>query len=307
MVSLPLLNKDNNIPSKAKVTSVNSSNSIGYTTLNTSESGSATIPNGYLSNPAEPYLIHFTTGNAAGFMLLVSSTVANTTSNLTLTDPHDTALNLANMGVAVNDEFRIYPCDTLLSFFGTPAQTNIRGGTSANQADNITLITAGSASTYFYHTGLNRWARVGLGNPNANNTPLLPFYGIQYGRLAPTPLQLVATGEVPLGKRKAKIRGNGSTLLATYWPVDTTLSLTSFRNIGSWRTGNAATNADRLVLSPSGSANTYWHTGTNWRRTSPGSPISDSTPVSLGTAALINKTTPGVQYTVLEDLAPYNF
>lgn len=307
LISLPLLTKDTSIPTNAKVSAVNNANSINYTTLNSSDSGSTTIPDGYLSNPAEPFLIHFTSGNAEGFMLLVSTTIPNTSSTLTLTDPSDTNLNLTNMGVSVNDEFKIYPCDTLLSFFGTPETTLVAGGANARGSDNIVSVFNGSASTYYYNTSLNRWTRVGLGSQNANNTPLLPFYGVQYSRIASTPLTLVAVGEVPTGKRKAKVKGTGTTILSSYWPVDTALAQSPLRNIGGWRMGPNQASADRVVLTSNGSASTYFNTGTNWKRVSFGSPLSDHIVMPLGTAVMIKKTTPGTTITTIEDQAPYSF
>jgi hypothetical protein len=68
------------------------------------------------------------------------------------------------------DTYRIRPVDTLSSFFGTPATTLIRGGTSASTADTISIVSNGQSTTYFYNTGAtpNRWSRVALGSPNAN-------------------------------------------------------------------------------------------------------------------------------------------
>lgn len=308
LVSVPLLTWDTTLPSRGTVSSVKDSKTIVFTTSNTSDSGSAVLPQGSLSNPASPFLVRFVSGDAEGHMLLVSTTTPNTTTELTLADPHDSNLNLAQMGVKPGDKFSIHPCDTLLSFFGTPQSTGIRGGTSAVNADNITMIFNGSASTYFYSTSLNRWARVGLGNPNANNTPILPYYGIQYGRLDPTPLQLIAIGEVPTGKRKVKIRANGSTLLASYWPVDTTLASSPIRGIPSWRVGANTTLADRISLVINGSSSSFFHNGSSWRRVSLGNPLGDNQTFPLAGATMLSKTTPNTTTAItLEDTPPYSF
>lgn len=307
LISIPLLSRDTSIPSKGNVTSVKDARTISYTTVGTGDGGNSTIPAGYLSNQAEPYLLHFTSGNAEGFMLLVSTQTPNTITEITLDDPHNGALNLTSLGVNIGDEFKIYPCDTLLSFFGTPESTLIKGGTSPANADTITMTFNGSASTYYYNTNLDRWARIGLGSPNANNIPLLPFYGLQYGRLASTPLQLISVGEVPTDKRKLKLRANGTTIVSSYWPQNALLSQTPFSNSEDWRKGNTAATSDKIVVVSNGGASTFWNNGSNWKRLGLGSPTSDTVTLPLAAATLINKVTPSKVTTTLEDSAPYSF
>jgi hypothetical protein len=135
----------------------------------------------------------------------------------------------------------------------------------------------------------------------------MPYYGIQYGRLANTPLSLVSVGEVPTGKRKLKIRANGASLISTYWPRDTSLSNTGIAQSPSWRKGATPSVSDRVVLSRDGSVSTFWNNGTNWKRAALGSPNADTNVVAAAGAMLINKTTPGQTYTTFEDSQPYSF
>jgi hypothetical protein len=307
LISVPLLNKDTTIPSKGEVTAIVNPKTINFKTLNQGDTGNTIVPDGYLSKAAEPYLIHLTSGSAEGYMLLVSTTSANKTNEITLVDPQDPTLDVSTLGLGVGDKFSIYPCDTLLSFFGAPESTLIKGGATPTTADTIVLVSNGSSSTYFYSTTLNRWTRVSLGSPNANNTPLMPYYGIQYGRLANTPLSLVSVGEVPTGKRKLKIRGNGATLLSTYWPKDTSLNDMGIAQSQNWRNGATASMSDRIVLSKDGSVSTFWNNGTNWKRVALGSPNADTNQVTAAGAFLINKTTPGQTYTTFVDSQPYSF
>jgi hypothetical protein len=162
---------------------------------------------GELSNPATPYLIQITSGAAEGRMFLVSSSAstggaiggtANTTTTVTVSPVDSTQVDLNALGViAGTDTYKIFACDTLSSFFGTPATTGVQGGTAAGSADTIVIISNGSARTYFYSTTSNRWTQVTLGSPDSSNVPLIPYYGIQYARLPASALNFTVTGAVP--------------------------------------------------------------------------------------------------------------
>jgi uncharacterized protein (TIGR02597 family) len=305
-ISLPLLNTDNTIPSRGSVVLVKDARTLVVIPSNQGDSGQASFPAGYLSTPADPFLLQMTSGDAEGMMYLVSTTTPNTGNEITLTDPNDPSLNLSNNGVKAGDTFRLYMCDTLLSFFGTPATTGVLGGTNASTADQIVLISHGSTASYFYSTTLNRWARVSLGSPNANNTPLLPYYGIQYSRLANTPLSLMATGEVPTTRRKVKVKASGSTLLATYWPTDTTLSSSGIGSMPGWVSGTNSTNTDRAVLTMSGSLTTHIFDGANWRRVAPGRPLSNTNAIPTGGSTMLQRRQTNSVYSILEQSAPYS-
>jgi hypothetical protein len=306
LISIPLISTDPLIPSKATVSAIKNSNTIGFTTLNTGEAGLVTIPEGYLSNPSKPYIVHITSGEAQGFMLLVSTQTPNTTTEITLTDPHDPALDITTMGIQVGDTFTIYPCDTLLSFFGTPESTGIVGAETSSNADTVVLVNAGSANTFYFNTSKQSWVRIGLGTPNADNTPLLPYYGIQYARISTEPLSLVVLGNVPNFNRKMKIKATGTTLIGSFYPTDSTLSLTGIQNNPWWVKSTTQSQADTLVLTSLGSAATYFHNGSNWRRVSFGNPISDLISMPVGTAALLNKKGLQQGYFVYSQNQPYN-
>jgi hypothetical protein len=215
LLSLPLLDE-------ASITG-NATGRITGLTATTISAAGAGWSAGELSAAATPHLIEITSGVAKGRMLLISTTAANTADTVTIASEEATRVgDLTNLGITTGaengDTYRIRPVDTLSSFFGTPETTLIRGGATANEADTITIVANGSATTYFYSTTSGRWSRVSLGSPDASNVPLPPYAGLQYARLADTPLEFIVTGMVPSGDREVSIKNSGVTLLAPYWP-----------------------------------------------------------------------------------------
>jgi hypothetical protein len=266
---------------------------------------------GQLSAVATPYLMEITSGAAQGRLLLISSTVANTTDTATIA-PEEAARvgNLTNLGIATGaetgDTYRIRPVDTLSSFFGTPQTTLIQGGTSASNADTIAIVVNGTAANYYYNTSLGRWSRVALGNPDASHIPILPNSGVRYERLANTPLQFIVTGKVPSGQRKVSVKTSGTTILSPYWPVNMTLAQLALQTTPNWLSGPNASSADTLLVTSSGSTTTFYHDGTNWRRTTLGNPISNSNVVPVGASIQISKRGNAAGFAEYQNTAPYN-
>ena len=287
-------------------------------TANTISNSNAGWTAGELSNPATPYLIMITSGAAEGRMFLISSAssaagslggIANTSTTATVSSIDSTQVDLTSLGlVAGTDTYRIYACDTIGSFFGTPESTGIQGGSSAANADVITLVVNGSASNYFYNTGVtpNRWSRVAFGNPASENVPLLPYYGIQYARMAATPLSFVVTGNVPTHPRMVSVKNSGTTLLAQYWPADSTIASLGLNSLPGWRTGATAAAADTIVLTSNGSATTYFFDGVDWRRVAFGNPKSNDTLIGVGATVMINRKGAASGYGNLNQDPPYN-
>lgn len=270
---------------------------------------------GALSTAAAPYLVEITSGAATGHMLLISTASANTTDTVTI-DTAELARvgDLTALGIVADatngDTFRIWPGDTLGTFFGTPETTGIQGGGSATDADTVTLVVNGSATTYFYNSGLTppRWSRVGLGgSADQSNVAIPPYAGVQYARLAATPLEFRTLGRMPVGSRKVAIKNSGTTLLAPYWPVSQTLASLGLQNLSGWKSSSSSSSSDTVVLTANGSATTYFHNGTNWRRVGLGSGSADTTIVPAGASIMINKigTDPG--FTIYQHTAPYSF
>lgn len=283
-------------------------------TANTISNSNAGWTAGALSQPAAPYLIQITSGSAEGRLFLISSSAntggavvgtANTETTVTVSSVDAAQVDLTTLGiVAGTDTYKIYACDTLSSFFGTPATTGILGGTSAANADTVVVVVNGSASTYFYNTSASRWARVFTGSPDASNVPLLPYYGVQYSRLGNTALSFVVTGGVPTEPRKVAVKNSGTTLLSQFWPADSTLQSSGLSSVVT--AGASAGVADTVVLTSGGSAATYFYDGTNWRRVFTGSPISNATPIPIGTTVQIVRKGTAAGFSTLAQAVPYS-
>jgi hypothetical protein len=281
---------------------------------NTITSSGAGWTAGQLSIPSAPHLIEITSGAAQGQIMLISTATANTTDTVTIDSGELTRLgNLQNLGIATGadtgDTYRIWSADTLSSFFGTPETTSIQGGTSQANADTVVIVANGSSTTYFYNTAVNppRWSRVGLGSPDASNLAIPPYAGVQYSRLPATPLDFRVLGRMPAGVRKVAVKNSGSTLLSSFWPVRQTLAGMALQNLPNWLSGPSANVADTVVLTSGGSATTYFHDGTNWRRVGLGSGDANATVVSVGASILINKKGNAAGYATYEHAAPYSF
>lgn len=272
---------------------------------------------GALSQPSTPYLIQITSGAAEGRMFLISSSAntggaiagaANTSTTVTVSSLDSAQVNLTSLGIVNGtDTYKIYACDTLSSFFGTPASTGIQGGTSASNADTVVVVLNGSSSTYFYNTGVTpaRWSRVAFNSPSAENVALLPFYGVQYSRLAASPLTFVVTGGVPTEGRKVSVKNSGPTLLSQYWPADSTLQSLGLNTLPGWLSGNNANSADTVVLTSGGSASTFFFDGTNWRRVGFNNPVANNTAIGIGTTVQIFRRGTAAGYGTLSQNPPY--
>ena len=306
LISIPLL-EDVRITGKAtgRITGV------GATTITSTGAGWSA---GQLSTPTAPYLLEITSGAAQGRIFQLSTATANTADMVTIDAGEATRTgNLTTLGIVADatngDTYRLWPADTLGSFFGTPETTGIQGGATAAAADTVTLVANGSAVTYFYNTGVTpaRWSRVGLGGgTDAGNVAILPYTGVQYARLANTPLQFRVLGRMPAGQRKVAIKNSGTTLLSPYWPVSQTLGQLGLHNLPGWVSSTTVAAADTVALTANGSVTTYYHDGNSWRRVGLGAGSSDAVTVPVGASVLINKKGSAPGFTTYEHTAPYS-
>lgn len=275
LVSIPLLD-DTQIEGRpsGKITAVSS---------NTITSAAAGWSPGKLSQPEFPFVVEITSGQLKGRMLLVATNTPNTSDTLAISPSEMTSLSsgltVVKTGEQEGDTFRVRPVDTLSSLFGTGTNSIVRGGASPASADTVTLVVNGAASTYFLNTSVAppRWTRVGLTMSESDNVPVPPYASMQYARLDTSPLEFIITGRVPSGSRQVAIKSSGTTLVSPYWPVNQTLSDFGLQNMPGWRSSTSARDADTVVLLSSGTAASYFYDGTNWRRISLGSPLSDGT------------------------------
>ena len=264
---------------------------------------------GALSRAATPFLVQITSGNATGHMFLISPNVKNTSTTLTISAEDQANTKLTMLGIKTGqsgDTFKIIPCDTLLSFLGTPQTTGVRAGANATVSDTVTTVVNGISTTYFYSSTLNRWTRNAPGNADASNVTLRPYAGFQYARLASTPLSLIVTGNVPTIGRKVPVKNSGLTYLSQYFPVETTLAASGIKNLANWKSGANATVSDTVTIFSSGVSSTYFHNGTNWVKNAPGFAISNSLLIPAGASIMINKRGTASQSMTLTQQLPYS-
>jgi len=268
-----------------------------------------------LSVPATPYIIEITSGSAQGRIFLIASSAAtggavsgtaNTADTVTISSVDSAQVNLTNIGVAVGNQYKIYACDTVSSFFGTPASTGILGGTALTNADSFISVVNGVASTYYFNTASNRWTKNAFGNPDGSNVPLPPYYGITFSRLPTNTLSFVVTGQVPVIQRQTAIKNSGTVLLSQFWPTATTLSNVGLQNIPGWVASTNVATADTVILTAAGVASTYFYNGTNWKKNAFGTPTSDTNIVDIGTTLQITKKGSAANYSTLTQAVPYS-
>ncbi len=260
---------------------------------------------GQLSQAASPYLIKLTSGVAIGRTFLISTTIENSDTTLTVSADDLVPGPLNSFGIAIGDTYEIIPCDTLGSFFGPAEAGGILGGTTAAAADQITLVTNGVSEAFYYNTTLNRWTKVAVGNPDASNIPLRPDSGLQYSRLAPTPLVLTVAGRVSATPRQAAVKASGTTLLAQGWPVGVSLINSNIHQIPGWVSAPTAAAADKVKTVINKGATIYWFDGTNWRRQALGSPISNNVILPAGVAVSLEKAGSSPGHQTLQQPLPY--
>ena len=277
-------------------------------TANTITSSDAGWTPGQLSTPASPYLIQITSGSANGRMFLISPAQANTATTVTISPEDAETASLTSLGIVTGnttgDTYKIIPCDTLGTLFGTPAVSGVQGGTAPNSADTVVITINGASRTYYFNTTLTRWTQVALGNPDATNVPLRPYFGFRYERLANTALSFLASGSVPIVARALPVRNAGSTVLSQYWPADSTLVTLGLHSLSNWTSNATAQSADHVLITSTGTTQRFYHTGTEWRNAGTDA-ASDATPIPTGASVHILQKGSAAGYTTLSQSVPY--
>ncbi len=97
--------------------------------------------------------------------------------------------------------YKIYPHWTLASLFGATDQAGLKAGSSTT-ADQLTIVNAAGAATYFYSSGGAvgaGWRKVGGGTNDYSSQNLYIDQGIAYSRNVTTNLTVQLVGGVKLG------------------------------------------------------------------------------------------------------------
>ena len=257
-------------------------------TANTISNSNAGWSAGQLSSATSPTLVAFTSGNASGRVFVVSSTVNNTETQLTIDAADLGSTDLTTLGiVSGTDTYELLQGETLSTLFGVDG-SEILASTNAASADQVVLRVSGSNRNYYLSnsTTPNEWRRVGA-NTASNNQIVKPDTGVIVTRLKAEGLSLTFTGEVPVRQRKVIVSNSGVTTLSAGWPADQTLGSLGINSIPGWTNGSAGDQVQFLV---SGSPrNYYYDSGTSqWRRVGPNT-LSGSVVIPLGTVYNIIK------------------
>jgi hypothetical protein len=232
--------------------------------------------------------------------------VNNTDTTVTISADDIVNTNLTSIGLANGDGYKIIPCDTLASIFGSPATTGVQGGGNATVSDTVQITFNGVTRTYFYSTTNDRWTQVALGSPDATNTPLRPYVGVMFGRLPQTPLVLTVTGNVPTIGREVPVKNSGLTLLSQYWPVDSTLASLNINSLPNWTSGATASVADTVQINTNGTTKTFFYNGTDWKQVALGTPTRNDEPVPVGSSVFLFQRGTDSGYTMFKQNLPYN-
>ncbi|PAW77213.1 MAG: hypothetical protein B9S32_11965 [Verrucomicrobia bacterium Tous-C9LFEB] len=262
---------------------------------------------GAFSAAANPFAVKITSGAATGRVLVISSATANTATMATV-DNQGTDLTTLGI-VAGTDTYEVFPVDTLLSLFGTPATTGVKGGSTHKTADTVKVFSASAGwLSYFYNTDLGMWTQTAPVTA-ANNVILRSDQGIMYSRIGNTPIALTLFGRVPNTHSNIAINKGGVTYIGSTWPTNTTLATSGIQNTPGWVTGTPATakNADQIKIYTQESGwNSYYHNGTNWMSIAP-SKISDNVVIEAGSSIIVTKQGSASGVVFLTQDLPYSF
>jgi len=200
--------------------------------------------------------------------------------------------------LSIGDTCEVFPANTLGNTFGAITGTG-NTSTSTVPAGWVTAASAASADNVFiwngswltfYHNGTN-WKQSGSGL-NKNFTIIYPGEGLFVGRIGTTPITLVTTGTVPTTTERTNVTGSGQTLVANRFPVDMTLLACHFETIPGWVSGANASAADNVYIYSNG-WQTYYYTGTIWKKSGSGLDQGTITTIPAGSAVFLRRTTAG--------------
>ncbi|MEA3207624.1 MAG: hypothetical protein QOE70_681 [Chthoniobacter sp.] len=228
-----------------------------------------------------PHVARFRTGSSSGRSYQISS---NTPNSLTFSGVDLTSL------VAVNEQFEIVPIDTLSSLFGANAAT---AGFATNPqialADKVYLRGADGWLTV-YNDGQHWLQDTGA---NADHFALLPDTGFLISRVATSDLSLVLRGSVPITNFAADLPDQKTTVLASYFPVDTTLDGLKLQDSPGWVKDKNPAVADNVYVQGASGWLTFYHDGASWVQLGGGAL---NPPITVGTAVVVARkgTTPAI-------------
>lgn len=252
---------------------------------------------GKLATKATPYAVRIKTGTNAGLTLVIT---ANTTDTLTV----ETAADLTKLGIkkgASGNLIQLIPIDTVDSLFGTDT---LLGAQNAQNAD-IVYLGANSQNGYFYNTSLNRWVSIDGTTKDRGRTRIPPEAAVSVARIGPT-TTLFFDGRVPETAFVVNVANSGDTYTHTGFPTATTLGELSLQTkLPNWVSAAKPGKADKISIASGKQWVTYYHTGTQWRRTTDTSGKRDGVAIKAGVPIRITRVGTATGSTPLKISRPY--
>ncbi len=277
---------------------------VGTNTLSNSTAGWTA---GALAVAGQPLYMKINKGVAAGRLFLITG---NTTSDVTVDSQ---GLDLTTLSIVSNtDTYEIVGGQTLLNLFGTGTAnvgaTGVVGGTQtqfgALQTDRVVVNDgSGVLRTYYYNTDFSAWRRQG-NSGDQGGLAISPQAGVFYYRIGTLPLAYSFTGTVPATNYVRQIANSGTTIVAAFYPVDSTIGSLGLELLANWRQFNNGTidltNADRLIIKDVNGITRSFFYDVNagfWKRSGSGA-SQNAQVISAGSALYCNRFgTPGASDT----------
>ncbi|MES2308565.1 MAG: hypothetical protein V4507_06850 [Verrucomicrobiota bacterium] len=259
------------------------------------------------SSPDSPFGVRFTTGALTGETYLISTTTPSTVNTVTVTNDGGSLVN----GAQVGDQFEIFPCDTLLSFFGSGTSTGdqaVLAGTRTT-ADEVSMVQNGTWTTYYFDSTAHQW-RSGTLPFNCGNTVVSSDAGVVYNRRASTPYTFSVIGRVSGIDRQISYNTSGVSFIGTGFPKDLTLRELGLNlKIAGWinKVGSATSGFDQIGVYDGSVWNYYSFDGSSgqWRKGTLPFNMSNVV-ISVGNPILIQKSNGTLGVGTIQIPIPYS-
>ncbi len=252
---------------------------------------------GKLATKANPYAARIKSGSNAGLTLVIT---ANTADTLTV----ETSVDLTQLGIkkgASGHLIQLIPVDTLDSLFGSDT---LIGAKKLRNAD-IVYLGANSQDGYFYNTGLNRWVSIDGTTKNRGLTRIPPDAAVSVARVGPE-TTLFFDGRVPETAFVVEVANSGETYTHTGFPTAVTLGELSLQTkIPGWVSATKPAKADKISIASGNRWDTYYYTGSRWRRTTDTSGKRDGVTIKAGVPIRITRVGTATGSTPLKIRRPY--
>ena len=248
------------------------------------------------------HYIEITSGSGAGAM----SAIVDSDNDHVITLADDLSAIIDNSGGTTT--FKTRPHWTLATLFGGTNSAGFQAGTSASQADTISVFSPGTGAydTYYFHSTHNRWQK---GASDATNAIIPPDRGFLVERILQTSLAFVIQGSVKTGTTGVYITGGTGGIGGQYnnfvcqpYPMNSvTLAnsglFTNNVNTGV-QAGTSSSSADTVnIFNPATqSYSTYYYHSTH-NRWQQGASDASSVMIPDGASVLITRKTGNPSFT----------